>query len=87
MKGQLVLVLDNNQQVTLNEGDVVVQRGTWHSWRNETGEWARIIFVGLGRSSSPTLKDVNTSTAAESIQLRNGEELKEDLSELVVKDT
>jgi len=60
-KGQVVLVLDNDERVTLNEGDVVVQRGTIHSWRNETDEWARIYFVVLG---------------GEPIKI-NGEELKE----------
>ncbi|KAJ7579034.1 hypothetical protein C8J56DRAFT_1059269 [Mycena floridula] len=47
-KGQVVLVLDNDERIVLKEGDIVVQRGTIHSWRNETDEWARIYFVVLG---------------------------------------
>jgi hypothetical protein len=40
--------LDDGKKVALNEGDVVCQRGTAHSWRNESSEWARIYFVLLG---------------------------------------
>ncbi|KAJ3476352.1 hypothetical protein NLI96_g11216 [Meripilus lineatus] len=46
-KGTIVLQLDNGKRVTLNEGDVVVQRGTIHTWRNESTEWARIYFILL----------------------------------------
>lgn len=48
-KGTIVLQLDNGKRVTLNEGDVVVQRGTIHTWRNESTEWARIYFILLGK--------------------------------------
>jgi len=46
-KGSLVLELDDGKHVTMNEGDVVAQRGTIHSWKNETNEWARIYFIVL----------------------------------------
>jgi quercetin dioxygenase-like cupin family protein len=48
MNGSLVCELDNGERVTLNEGDTLIQRGTTHSWRNESTEWARIYFVLLG---------------------------------------
>jgi quercetin dioxygenase-like cupin family protein len=48
MKGSIVLILDNNERVTLNEGDIIVQRGTIHGWINETDEWTRMYFVMLG---------------------------------------
>ncbi|KAJ6569303.1 hypothetical protein B0H19DRAFT_1256947 [Mycena capillaripes] len=47
-KGSVVLELEDGERVTLNEGNTVVQRGTMHCWRNETTEWARMYFVGLG---------------------------------------
>jgi uncharacterized cupin superfamily protein len=50
-KGSVVLELEDGERVTLNEGDTVIQRGTMHCWRNETAEWARMYFVGLGRST------------------------------------
>ncbi|KAJ7924212.1 hypothetical protein B0H13DRAFT_1706799 [Mycena leptocephala] len=47
-KGSVVLELEDGERVTLNAGDTVIQRGTMHCWRNETAEWARMYFVGLG---------------------------------------
>ncbi|KAJ7113757.1 hypothetical protein C8R46DRAFT_1365904 [Mycena filopes] len=47
-KGSVILELEEGERVTLNEGDTVVQRGTMHTWRNETTEWARVYFVMLG---------------------------------------
>ncbi|KAK7064948.1 cupin-2 domain-containing protein [Favolaschia claudopus] len=44
-RGSIVLELDDGQKVTLNEGDSVVQRGTMHTWRNESKEWTRMYFV------------------------------------------
>ncbi|KAE8364516.1 hypothetical protein BDV27DRAFT_172281 [Aspergillus caelatus] len=41
-KGSVVLSLDDGSKVTLNEGDVVVQRATMHGWSNITDQWARI---------------------------------------------
>ncbi|KAK7692020.1 hypothetical protein QCA50_005425 [Cerrena zonata] len=45
VKGSVVLVLDDGERRVLKEGDVVVQRGTNHSWINETDDWSRTYFV------------------------------------------
>ncbi|KAJ7058784.1 hypothetical protein C8F01DRAFT_990067 [Mycena amicta] len=51
-KGSIVLELDDGERIKLNEGDVIVQRGTMHAWRNESEtEWVRIYFVLLGEFS------------------------------------
>ncbi|KAF9004759.1 hypothetical protein BDQ17DRAFT_1240747 [Cyathus striatus] len=47
-KGSIVLELDDGKRTTLNEGDVMCQRGTIHKWINESNEWTRIYFVMLG---------------------------------------
>lgn len=47
-KGSITLELEEGERVTLNEGDTVVQRGTMHTWRNESTEWAKVYFVMLG---------------------------------------
>ncbi|KZW03416.1 hypothetical protein EXIGLDRAFT_758775 [Exidia glandulosa HHB12029] len=47
MKGEITMILDDGARVVLKEGDIVVQRGTIHEWRNETNEWGRMIFVCL----------------------------------------
>lgn len=42
--------LDSGERVTLNAGDIMVQRGTMHGWDNETDDWARMLFVLTGES-------------------------------------
>ncbi|KAK7064932.1 cupin-2 domain-containing protein [Favolaschia claudopus] len=62
-KGSIVLELDDGERITLNEGDTIVQRGTMHTWKNESKtEWARIYFIVL---------------ASKSVEI-NGQELKEE---------
>lgn len=45
LSGRIVLVLDNGAEVTLDVGDVLVQRGTNHSWVNRGSEPCTIAFV------------------------------------------
>ncbi|KAJ7058753.1 hypothetical protein C8F01DRAFT_990218, partial [Mycena amicta] len=49
-KGTMVLELEDGERLTLKEGDTVVQRGTIHTWRNETvtDEWTKMYFVMIG---------------------------------------
>lgn len=47
-RGSIVLEFESGEISTLKEGDVIVQRGTIHSWKNVSDEWARIYFVVLG---------------------------------------
>ena len=40
------MILDDGVTRVLKRGDVAVQRGTNHGWRNTSGtEWARMFFV------------------------------------------
>ncbi|MBO0867347.1 MAG: cupin domain-containing protein [Micromonosporaceae bacterium] len=45
LSGTIVLELDGGQAVTIHAGDVVVQRGTYHAWRNPGPEVCRMAFV------------------------------------------
>ncbi|KAJ7671853.1 hypothetical protein B0H17DRAFT_1162069 [Mycena rosella] len=47
-RGTVTLELEEGERVTLKAGDTVIQRGTMHTWRNETTEWAQVYFVMLG---------------------------------------
>ncbi|KAJ7885781.1 hypothetical protein B0H14DRAFT_2699030 [Mycena olivaceomarginata] len=47
-RGSVTLELEEGERITLNEGDTVVQRGTMHTWRNESKEWAKVYFVMTG---------------------------------------
>lgn len=44
LKGQIVLLLDD-EEVVLEQGDMVVQRGTIHAWTNRTNAITRMLFV------------------------------------------
>ncbi|KAJ7630229.1 hypothetical protein FB45DRAFT_914912 [Roridomyces roridus] len=46
-RGTITLELEEGERITLREGDTVVQRGTMHTWRNETDEWTKLYFVML----------------------------------------
>lgn len=44
IEGTIVAVLDDEERV-LSAGDVLIQRGTNHGWRNESGAHCRVLFV------------------------------------------
>ena len=47
--GEMELWLDGGEKRVMRVGDVAVQRGTMHAWRNASGvEWARMMFVLIG---------------------------------------
>jgi uncharacterized cupin superfamily protein len=59
LEGEMTLVLDDSD-VLLNQGDVVVQRGTNHAWANRSGRMSRMLFILLdGEYSS----DIRTALA------------------------
>lgn len=43
--GNVKLTLESGEERVLAPGDVCIQRGTGHAWRNESAtEWARMLF-------------------------------------------
>ncbi|KAF2786120.1 hypothetical protein K505DRAFT_260584 [Melanomma pulvis-pyrius CBS 109.77] len=46
ISGEVELILDSGESRLLKPGDLAIQRGTMHAWKNgsET-EWARMVFV------------------------------------------
>lgn len=46
LEGEVELVLDSGETRLMRRGDVSVQRGTNHAWRNKSEtEWARMLYV------------------------------------------
>lgn len=46
LEGEIELILDSGETRTLKRGDVAVQRGTNHAWRNTSTEtWGRMLYV------------------------------------------
>jgi hypothetical protein len=50
LEGELWLELDNGQSRLVKAGDVVIQNGTRHAWRNKSERIARALFVMIGVS-------------------------------------
>lgn len=44
IEGTIVAVLDDDERV-MSAGDVLIQRGTNHGWRNDSGAHCRVLFV------------------------------------------
>lgn len=46
IEGDVELILDSGETKLLHRGDVVIQRGTNHAWRNVNQDsWARMLYV------------------------------------------
>jgi mannose-6-phosphate isomerase-like protein (cupin superfamily) len=54
LEGEITLVLDDSE-VTLQAGDVVVQRGTDHAWANRGTEVCKVAFILVDAEFSPGL--------------------------------
>ncbi|KAK7537702.1 cupin domain protein [Phyllosticta citricarpa] len=48
LEGEVELILDSGEKRLMKRGDVSIQRGTNHAWKNMSGEhWARMLYVLL----------------------------------------
>lgn len=47
LEGDITLELDNGQTTVCHPGDVVIQRGTIHTWRNDTDKPTKVAFILL----------------------------------------
>lgn len=55
LEGELTMILDE-EDVVLKQGDIVVQRGTSHSWVNRSDKPCKILFVLLDGEFDDELK-------------------------------
>jgi len=55
-QGEISLELDGGNMVALKPGDIVVQHGTRHAWRNSGTKPATLIFVLIGANRSAPAK-------------------------------
>jgi len=45
IEGEMVLELDSGETRLLKRGDLAIQRGTMHAWRNASKtDWARMLY-------------------------------------------
>lgn len=52
LEGELWLELDDGEQRLVRPGDVVIQNGTRHAWRNKSEQPAKAMFFMVGASNS-----------------------------------
>lgn len=46
LEGEIICELDSGETRHMKRGDVCIQRGTMHAWRNPSDtEWCRMLFV------------------------------------------
>jgi quercetin dioxygenase-like cupin family protein len=45
LDGEIDMEMDKGAMVTMKRGDVMIQRGTYHSWINRSAEVCRMAFV------------------------------------------
>jgi hypothetical protein len=48
LQGEIVLELDDGKCTPLSAGDIVIQNGTRHAWRNRSGRPVTMAFVLIG---------------------------------------
>jgi quercetin dioxygenase-like cupin family protein len=45
LEGEFELVLDSGETRPMKRGDVAIQRGTNHAWKNVSSGWGRMMYV------------------------------------------
>lgn len=48
LEGEITLELDDGETIDMKQGDVSVQYGTRHAWRNKSDKPAKMLFVLIG---------------------------------------
>ena len=62
LEGEITLVLEDTD-VVLRAGDVVIQRGTNHSWSNRSNKVCRMLYILIDGRFDPELAALVTGTA------------------------
>ena len=57
LEGETWLILDDGSETRVGPGDVVVQRGTNHSWENRSDKPVRMMFVMIGGTIADDVRD------------------------------
>jgi quercetin dioxygenase-like cupin family protein len=61
LEGEIELVLDSGETQLMRRGDICVQRGTNHAWRNVTPNrgWGRMVYVLVAAQGEGLVEDLN----------------------------
>ena len=57
LEGKVLAGLDSGEEKLMNRGDILIQRGTNHNWKNASEtEWARVVFILMDSEENPLTK-------------------------------
>lgn len=79
LEGSMEMILDSGETRLMHRGDVAVQRGTMHAWKNaSTTEWARMFFVlqdcqEVVLNGKPLGEDLGIASGSEDLPVSNKE--------------
>lgn len=79
LEGSMEMILDSGETRLMHRGDVAVQRGTMHAWKNaSTTEWARMFFVlqdcqEVVMNGKPLGEDLGIASGSEDLPVSNKE--------------
>lgn len=45
LNGEITMILDSGDRTVVKAGEIILQRGAMHSWKNEGTETCRALFV------------------------------------------
>jgi len=48
LQGHCAMKLDDDEEVEMKTGDILIQRGTWHGWEARGSEPCRLAFILIG---------------------------------------
>ena len=55
MEGEMTMLMDDDQELVLRAGDVIIQRGTNHAWVNRSSKTVRMLFIIIGAEFDPAM--------------------------------
>ncbi|MFT5538995.1 MAG: quercetin dioxygenase-like cupin family protein [Alphaproteobacteria bacterium] len=61
LEGECVMHLDGDGEVAMKQGDILIQRGTWHGWENRSNAPCRLAFMLI--DGTPPTKTLHETLA------------------------
>ena len=71
LSGKIRLLLDSGEEKEMGVGDIVVQRGTNHAWKNPFSESCRVMFVLVPSEKIKVAKTGEALEATDTSHLRD----------------
>jgi quercetin dioxygenase-like cupin family protein len=58
LEGECFMKMDDDAEVALKQGDILIQKGTWHGWENRSDKTCRLAFILIdGKAPTKTIHE------------------------------